>query len=879
MRSYFTLYFLMLGFAVSAQQVNQRISVSIPATSLEAALKLVEQESRIPISYELTRIKGIQVKARVYKGVALGAILKELLEGTGLEFKEKGGNILIVPRPRAAKTLSGFVEDAVSGEKLIGVSLTAPQRQAGTTTNNYGFYSITIPGDSLYIQLSYTGYQRLDTVVWLNDNTHINFSLQPAGRRLEQITVSAARTPSIQQSSQMSSISLPVTQVRSMPRLLGEPDLLKTLQMLPGVKQGTEATAALLVRGGTPDQNLILLDGAPLYNPMHLLGIFSTFNSSVLKDVTLYKGAFPARYAGRLSSVVDISTKDGNMHELHGDFSIGLLSTQLTLEGPLRKGKTSFVVSGRRSYPDLFATPLAKNAPDGPEKLGLFFYDLNAKIHHKISDKDKLYLSLYMGKDKFRVLERYTVAVDPPVDNYNISDLLIKWGNVTGTFRWNHIFSPKLFANTMVIGSSYKLNSGFYSEDKYDTDVNSNSLKLHSSIQDYGVKTDLDFRPTPAHTIKMGGAYMYRIFTPGTVRMKQTSGNSVTLDSSNNNRNINASETDLYVEDDWEISRRLKLNGGLHWSSFIVQGQFYSSLQPRVGLRYLLPGDWALKASYTRMTQYIHLLAYNSISLPTDLWVPATKKIAPQQAAQYAVGVARNLFRNKFEFSIEGYYKKMRNVIEYKEGADYLTSSKGDTWQEQVASGTGESYGVELLLQKKTGKLTGWLGYTWATADRKIQEVNFNRTFPYKYDRRHDVHLVAMYRVKKNIELSGSWVFQSAMPFTIPIAQYERTDGPVQPNVTGPTYYQSMPLNIDYINSRNNVRIGSYHRLDVGISFIKQKKNGNVRTWNISVLNVYNKLNPFFYYKESYSANSANALFTGVAILPLMPGFSYSLKF
>src|ERR1044072_5994951 len=699
MRYYFTLVFLLIMFAVSAQQLQRQFTVSLPVTTLEAALKLLEKASGIPISYELTRIKGIQIKPCVYKSAPLGTILKGLLEGTQLDFKEKGGNILIVPRaPRArgaGKTLSGFVEDAISGERLIGVSLTAPQRQAGTTTNNYGFYSITIPGDSLFIQLSYTGYQQLDTIIGLNENTLVNFSLQPAGKQLEQITVSASRTQPIQQTSQMSAISLPVAQVRSMPRLLGEPDLMKTLQLLPGVKQGTEATAALLVRGGTPDQNLILLDGAPLYNPMHLLGVFSTFNSSVLKDVTLYKGAFPARYAGRLSSVVDISTKDGNMHELHGDFSIGLLSTQLTLEGPLKKEKTSFVISGRRSYPDLFATPLAKNAPDGPEKLSVFFYDINAKVHHKISDKDKLYLSFYMGKDKFRLMEHYSVAVDPPVDNYNISDLFIKWGNVTGTLRWNHIFSPKMFANTMLIGSSYKLNSGIYSEDLYDTDINTSTLKLNSGIQDYGVKTDLDFRPTPAHTIKMGASFMYRIFTPGAVRMKQTSGSSVTLDSMNNNHNINASENDLYVEDDWEITRRFKLNGGLHWSSFIVQGQFYNSLQPRLGMRYLLPGDWALKASYPRMTQYIHLLAYNSISLPTDLWVPATKKIAPQQAEQFAVGFARNLFRNKFEFSIEGYYKKMRHVIEYKEGADYLSSSKGDSWQEQEAAGTGESYGLE----------------------------------------------------------------------------------------------------------------------------------------------------------------------------------------
>jgi hypothetical protein len=876
MRYFLTLLLLTIWPGLNAQQAIIRISVSIPATSLEAALNLVAQESHVPISYEASRLKCLQVKERVYKNVPLGTILKELLEGTQLEYKEKGGNILIVLRPRAGKTLSGFVEDAVSGEKLIGVSLTAPEHQAGTTTNNYGFYSITVPGDSIYIQLSYTGYQRLDTIVSLNSNTHLNFKLQTASRELEQITISAARTTRIQQSSQMSSINLPVTQVRSMPRLLGEPDLLKTLQLMPGVKQGSEGTSALLVRGGTPDQNLILLDGAPLYNPMHLLGIFSTFNTGVLKDVTLYKGAFPARYGGRLSSVVDISTKDGDMHQLHGDFSVGLLSTQLTLEGPLQKGKTSFVLSGRRTYPDLIATPIAKNAPDGPEKLSLFFYDMNAKLHHQFSDKDKLYFSFYMGRDKLRLLEQYSVQVDPPVDNYNISDLHLQWGNITSTLRWNHIFSPKLFANTMLIGSSYKLKNAIYSEDKYDKDINTNSLQLNSGIRDYGVKTDLDYRPAPAHTIKMGAAYLYHVFTPGAVRMQQTSNQAVTLDSSNNNHNINASETDLYAEDDWEISHRLKLNGGLHWSTFNVQGQFYNSLQPRIGLRFLLPGDWGLKASYTRMTQYIHLLAYNSITLPTDLWVPATKKIAPQQADQYAVALARNLFHNKFEFSVEAYYKKMRHVIEYKEGADYLTSSKGDTWQEQVAAGTGESYGVELLMQKKTGRLTGWLGYTWATANRTIEGVNFGRSFPYKYDRHHDLHLVAVYRLRKNIELSGSWTYQSPMPFTIPVARYERTEMPVTTNE--PLYISGYP-NIDYINSRNNIRVQPYHRLDVGISFIKQKKNGNIRTWNISLLNAYNRLNPLFYYDAKYSANSPQVLLTGTVVTPILPGFSYSLKF
>ncbi len=874
MRYYLTLLLLSIWLATNAQQVNPKVSISIPATSLEAALKLLERESRIPISYELTRVKGIQVKARTYKDVALETILIELLEGTSLDFKQKGGNILITPRPRAAKTLSGFVEDAASGEKLIGVSLVLPQHQAGTTTNNYGFYSLTVPGDSLHVQISYIGYQRLDTTVLLNSNIHINFRLQTASRQLDEITVSAARTTRIQESSQMSSINLPASQVRSMPRLLGEPDLLKALQMLPGVKQGTEATSAILVRGGTPDQNLILLDGAPLYNPMHLLGIFSTFNTSVLKDVTLYKGAFPARYGGRLSSVIDISTKDGDMYQLHGDFSVGLLSSQLTLEGPLQKGKTSFVVSGRRSYPDLIAGPIVKNVEGGPEKFGLFFYDLNAKIHHQFSDKDKLYLSLYTGKDKFRIREKDSYSSDPAVTNYNLSDMDMQWGNLTGTLRWNHIFSSKLFANTMLIGSRYKFNTGIYTEDKYDNEINANALKLNSGIQDYGMKTDFDYRPAPAHSIKMGAAYMYHVFTPGTVRLRQTDDGEVTLDSLNNNRNINASEMDLYAEDDWEIARRLKLNAGLHWSAFSVEGRFYQSLQPRASVRYLLPGDWGLKASYTRMTQYIHLLANNSISLPTDLWVPATKKVTPQQADQYALGIARNLFNNKFEFSTEVYYKKMHNVIEYKEGADYLASSKGETWQEQVVAGTAESYGVELMLQKKTGRLTGWLGYTWAIANRQLAGVNYGRTFPYKYDRRHDLHLVTAYKVRKNIELSGTWTYQSASPFTIPVASYEGTDLPLSPD-THPNPYSY----VDYINSRNNVRIAAYHRLDLGISFIKQKRNGHVRTWNISVLNAYNKMNPFFYYVNRYSSNSASVELSGSILVPFTPSCSYSLKF
>ncbi|WP_084185619.1 TonB-dependent receptor [Chitinophaga niabensis] len=854
-----------------AQDNNPRLSINIPATTLDVALRMLEQQSKVPLSYENTRVRNIPVKARHYTGTPLETILKELLEETKMTFLKKNGNILIVPRPRQPGTLSGYVEDQASGERLIGVSLAVPEYQAGTTTNSFGFFSITIPADSIRIRLSYIGYQRVDTMILLSADTRLNFKLVPDRRLLDVVTVRAAREERIQETSQMSMINLPASQIAAMPRFFGEADLLKTLQLLPGVKQGAEGTSAILVRGGTPDQNLILLDGAPLYNPSHLLGIFSTFNTSALKDVTLYKGAFPARYGGRLSSVVDVSTKDGDMRELHGDVSIGLLASQVTVEGPVKKDKTSFIISGRRTYSDLIAKPFIKNSYDREiDKFVMYFYDINAKVQHVISDKDRLFFSLYHGRDKMRVSEKLEVKTP---DNYrSASDLLIQWGNTTGTVRWNHVFSKNLFANTMLLGSRYQFKTNTYNENLYQGEFIADKLQLNSGIQDYGAKIDFDYRPRPAHSIRMGSSYMFRVFTPGTIRKRQTENGTVILDSLSDNRNIHGSEIDLYAEDDWTIHKKFKVNAGLHWSAFLVQGRFYNSLQPRISMRYLLPGDWGLKASYTRMTQYIHLLANNSITLPTDLWVPATKKILPQQADQYAIGIARNVFRNKFEFSVEGYYKRMQNVIEYKEGADYVTSSRNETWQDQVTNGTAEAYGLEVLLQKKTGRFTGWMAYTWAWSYRILPEVNFGKKFPYKYDRRHDLHLVGMYKLRKNIELTGVWTYQSAQPFTVPLAEYEIVQDPVR----YANWYTSNN-SIEYVNGRNNVRIASYHRLDLGVNFIRHKRNGNIRTWNVSILNAYNRKNAFFYMLDI--AQGGEAQLTGTTLLPIMPSFSYNLKF
>ncbi|MBC9909166.1 TonB-dependent receptor [Chitinophaga varians] len=876
MRHFLIVLFIVCGLVATGQQSEPRFSINIPATTLEGALKILEQQTRIPISYEYTRVQGITIKARHYKEAPLTTIIADLLKGTSLTFKQRNGQIIIGPVAKASHTLSGYVEDAMSGERLIGVSLVAPQYQAGTVTNAYGFYSLTLPADTVMVQLSYLGYQRLDTFVTMQNTRSFSFRLKTLSSQLGEVTIRGTGADNNLASSQMSRINLSAALVRATPRLLGEPDLFKTLQLMPGVKQGTEATSALLVRGGTPDQNLILLDGAPLYNPVHLMGLFSTFNTSVLKDVTLYKGAFPARYGGRLSSVVDISTKDGDMHNIHGNFSVGLLSAQAMLEGPIKEGKTTFVISARRSYPDLAAKLYLRFQENPPDKFRLNFYDVNAKLHHKFSDRDKLYFSFYGGRDKLAMRQQYVGGpgdFDKFATDY-VTNTDIHWGNYTGTIRWNHVYSPKLFSNVMLIGSDYRFQTVFDQAGTASTGKFTDYQKLVSGIRDYGGRIDVDYQPNPAHTIKAGAQLMARVFTPGVLQTRQTDKDVVTVDSANSNHNIHTQEMTLYAEDDWELSKNLKVNAGLHFSAFNVEKRLYTSLQPRLSARYLLPGNWALKASYSRMTQYIHLLAYNSISLPADLWVPATDRVRPQDADQFALGVARNLFGEKFEFSAEAYYKHMQHVIEYKEGANYLTSTKGDSWQEQVVAGEGQSYGMELLLQKKTGRLTGWAGYTLAWANRQIPQVNFGRQFPYKYDRRHDVHLVAVYKLRKGIELSGSWTYQSPAPFTIPETSYSGLTNPI------PTSgWPGQPRKVDYLSSRNNVRLKAYHRLDLGISFIKYKKNGLIRTWNISVLNIYNRLNPFFYYVDDYDVVKSKVNLTSVSLVPFLPSFSYELKF
>lgn len=770
---------------------------------------------------------------------------------------------------KSRPTLYGYVEDSATGEKLPGASIIISNLKTGTTTNNYGFFTITLSPSTIHVIITNTGYKPFEREIELSNDLQLNVKLI-ANTNLDEVIVTGRRSQPIEQQTQMSRVSIPIALIKSMPRFLGETDVLKTLQLLPGVSQGAEGTSGILVRGGGPEQNLILLDGTPIYNPSHFLGIFSTFNGDAIKNVELYKGGFPARFGGRLSSVVDLVMKDGNMKNFHGEGSIGLIASNLTLEGPIKKDRTSFLVSGRRTYLDLIGGPLAKKSDPDLKNLGAYFYDFNAKLHHIISDKDRLFVSFFSGKDIFNVKSSYEKA------RYKESNTAkVNWGNTIGTFRWNHIFNNRLFANTLVNYTKYKFLSDFIFEDQDSNYHNIVSAKYSSAIEDIGGRIDFDYRPSPEHSIKAGISGTLHQFRPGALSFKSGDINKPETNTTFNNQVQSSPELGLYAEDDWLISNKLKLNAGVHLSSFKAKTNWYGSVQPRIGLRYLLPADIAIKASYAQMAQYVHFLTNNSSTLPTDLWVPSTDKIKPMLSKQWALGFAKTIFDGKVEASLEGYYKKMNGVIEYIEGASYLNSSV-DSWDTKVEAGKAKAWGAEFLLQKKVGRTTGWVGYTLSWSDRQFPNINFGKKFFYKYDRRHDVEVVVTHKINKHWDVSGSWQFQTGSPFTLPVALYEGA-GRNNRGASPYNYFESL----NYIKGRNEFRLLNYHRLDAGITWTKQKKRYE-KSWNFSLYNAYNKKNPFYYYlgREENTGQTGNRMvLKGLTLLPIIPSVSYKFKF
>lgn len=760
-------------------------------------------------------------------------------------------------------TLSGYVRDSLSGETLIGATVAVNSHGKGIASNQFGFYSITLPRGSYPVVVSFAGYQPVQLVINLDQNIAQNFYLS-SKPVLQEVIVSARRRDQNVTTAQMGKIDLSINQVKSVPVLLGETDLLKTLQLLPGVRNAGEGNTGLYVRGGGPDQNLILLDDAIVYNTGHLFGFFSIFNSDAINNISLIKGGMPAQYGGRLSSVLDVAMKEGNLNKFEAEGGIGLIASRISLQGPIKKNKSSFIISGRRTYLDLLVKPFISEKSDFYGS-GYYFYDFNAKVNYIFSEKDRLYGSGYFGRDVFTYRNaRRLFKADIP------------WGNSTATLRWNHVFNRKLFANTTLVYNDYAFSFGAAQNDF--------NIKLSSGIHDWNAKTDFDFFASPQHKLRFGAAYTYHTFTPNVVSGNQGD-NQFYPD---NEMKKYAGETGIYLQDDWDINDRIKINAGVRYSRFTQLGPYkifstdingnkndsvtygnnkpiksYGGFEPRFTLRYTLNDESSVKMAVTRNLQYIHLVSNAGTTLPTDLWVPSTYRVKPQESWQYAAGYFRNFLDNVLETSLEVYYKKMNNQIEYREG--YTISLKDP--EEDFVFGKGWSYGTELFINKTRGKLTGWIGYTLSWTWRQFDTLNAGKKYPSKYDRRHDLSVVGTYQLNKKWKLSGVFVYGSGNAVSLPERFY----------VIGGVLTQ------EYSNI-NQYRLAPYHRMDVSATYTPRSKPNQKfqQSWVFSVYNVYSRLNPYFIYFSQEGSpydGSLKIKTEQVSLFPIIPAVTWNFKF
>lgn len=749
-------------------------------------------------------------------------------------------------------TISGVVTIKSSGEAMIGAIVKIKEQPTvGAATNEYGFYSITLPHGDYTLVVSYMSYQPYEQKITLAGDVKQNISLSEATQSMEEVVITTEREDVNLSRSEMGVMKLDMKTANKLPVIMGEKDILKTIQLMPGIKSAGDGNSGFYVRGGGADQNLILLDEAPVYNASHLLGFFSTFNSDAIKDVTVYKGSMPAEYGGRLSSVLDITMNEGNNQDYHVSGGIGLISSKLNIEGPIQKGKSSFLVSGRRTYADMFLKlsndPSLKNSK-------LYFYDLNAKVNYTINDKNRIYLSGYFGRDVL-----------------GVNDLFgFDWGNATGTARWSHIVNSKLFSNTSLIYSDYSYN--------IDIAANGIDFSIKSKIQDWNLKQEFQYYMNTKHTIKFGVNAIYHTINPGNI-----SATGIQINSTNIENRL-ALEGGIYASDDWKVTDKLTANYGVRLSTFsaLGEGTFYTYNpagdktdsttygsgefaktyvvpEPRLSLNYRLTEKSSIKAGYVRTAQYLHLLSNATTNTPTDMWIPSSPNVKPQIGDQYSVGYYRNFKENTYEFSAEVYYKNLENQIDFKNGADLNVNPNIES---ELLFGVGRAYGLELFFKKKYGRFTGWVGYTLSRTERQVDGINNDKWYPTRYDRTHDVSLVGMYDLTKRWSISAIWVYNTGNAVTYPAGKYE---------MAGKTYF--------YYSERNAARMPAYHRLDIGATYTKITKRGRESSWAFSVYNAYNRYNPF---SIEFSQNPDNAQQTQAvqtSLFGIVPSITYNFKF
>ena len=759
-------------------------------------------------------------------------------------------------------SISGRVKDADNGEDLIGAVIRV-QDNGGALTNVYGFYSLSLPKGTYTVTFSYLGYSQQVQEIELNDNVTVNIELKKVSQEIGGVVVSAKANESNVENKKISVVRMEMEQIKEIPVVFGEVDILKTITLLPGIQSGGEASSGINVRGGGQDQNLILLDEATVYNASHLLGFFSVFNGDAIKDLEVYKGGIPAKYGGRLASLIDIRMKDGNKKRFAGAGGIGTISSRLTLEGPIVKDKSSFMVAGRRSYADVFL-PLAQD--DLAKESTLYFYDLNLKANYNFSDKDRLYLSAYFGRDVFGLGSLFS----------------LKWGNATTTLRWNHIFNQKLFSNLSLVYSNFDYGFGVeFSENA--------RFSFDQDIEDIYIKPDFTYFFSPKSTLNFGGQLIHHNFNPGTFS---------SVDQVQQLENRRALEGALYLDHKYEFSKRLNFRYGIRYSAFTNLGgsnftytkdgnyavidsltqtevfegskmhNYYGGLEPRAAISYNLNPLMAIKGSYNRTMQYIQQASNTASAFPTDQWFSSNNNVAPQISDQVAIGLFKN-FDLGFESSVEVYYKWMQNQIDYRDGANLIFNEYLDG---ELLFGDGYSYGAEFYLNKVKGTTTGFLSYTWSKTMREIEGVNNGEAYATGFDRRHNLSLVVSHRFTDRVIATASFTYTSGNPFTPPSGKY---------------YYRGQWNN--FYGPRNSYRIPDYHRADVGVT-INPKKRPEKKfssSWNFSIYNVYNRANPYSIYfaeadeeqAEKFGVEEGESIAVQVALFKMIPSVTWNFNF
>lgn len=878
---------------------TRKVKLNMQKAPVRDILDEIQKQTGVTFSYESSLLKELPKTSFKADDEALPDCLKRLFADLPVAYKLTG-NVVILKRKPKQVTVSGFVRDAKSAESLIGASVYEARTRMGTASNSFGFFSLTLPSGDVTVLASYIGYgSHQFNFPELNKDTVLTIELTPTAALEEVVIMGTSTSKQSVLSTQTGALEINQQTIRSTPTMFGEADIIKTLQLTPGVSSGTEGTAGMYVRGGNVDENLFLIDGNPVYQINHIGGIFSAFNPEAVSGMDFFKSGFPSRYGGRLSSVVDVHTKEGNMKEYHGSASIGLISGNLNFEGPIIKDRTSFNIALRRTWLDVFSAPAVaivnkRTKKDGTRLRARYaFHDLNLKVNHIVSDRSRLYLSLYNGNDVLKGgSTEFPYAGDDGNYNYD-TDLSLRWGNIMATAGWTYVFNNQLFGKVSGVFTRYhsKLRStihnvsGIEGEKDYSDSFSENST--NTGITDLGLRTSFDYLPAPSHHIRFGGDYLVHRFRPEynrSVAYDKSEGIPIDIGKEYSNDLLWGHEAGVFAEDDWSLSEAVRVNAGLRLSLFNVQGKTYTGLEPRVSLRWLLDDNLSFKASYSRMNQYVHLISNSFISLPTDAWMPVTRKLKPLVSDQVSAGFYYNLHKD-YTLSVEGYYKTMDNLLEYRDGQTFTPSFLN--WEEKLTAGEGRSYGAEWMVRKETGRTTGWIGYGLSWTDRQFDELNQGKRYPARFDNRHKLNIVVMHKISPKVEISAAWSYASGNHATLSLENYQENGVPNRHDYTNGYPFDGAYGTIDYYEGRNNYQLPAYHRLDLGIKIYRPKKKGRMGIWTISIYNVYSRMNPFMVYKSDKIVFDPNAeygfknvpAFKTVGIMPIIPSISYTYKF